>query len=128
MEVEELFRTMLNFFNNVSKDLEKEREKLGEKDSEISDILHYLENHTLKAYELTKVAKLLQNLRRERRQIKYNIEIIEIFNRFAEKYNNKLITGDILQTLKEKSRKDSKQEEPKYVYRTNIIERLRKEN
>lgn len=124
MEVEELFRTMLNFFNNVSKDLEKEREKLGEKDSEISDILHYLENHTLKAYELTKVAKLLQNLRRERRQIKYNIEIIEIFNRFAEKYNNKLITGDILQTLKEKARKDSKQEEPVYVYRTDILERL----
>lgn len=124
MEVEELFRAMLNFFNNVSKDLEKEREKLGEKDSEISDILHYLENHTLKAYELTKVAKLLQILRRERRQIKYDIEIIEIFNRFAEKYNNKLITGDILQTLKEKSKKDNKQEEPVYVYRTDILERL----
>jgi len=124
MEVEDLFRYMLEFFNNMKKDLQEEIERLSDKDTEISDVLHYLEIHTLRAYEFARVGKLLQDLRRERRQIKYNIEIMEMFNKFAEKYNNKLITGDIIQILKDKSRKDKKQNEPTYIYKTNILERL----
>lgn len=124
MEVENLFRYMLEFFNNIKKDLQAEIDKLSYKDMEINDLEHYLEIHTLKSYELAKIAKLLQTLRRERRQIKYNIEIIELFNKFAEKYNNKLITGDIIQVLKDKSRKDKKQSEPTYTYKTNILNRL----
>lgn len=124
MEVENLFRYMLEFFNNIKKDLQVEIDKLSYKDMEINDLEHYLEIHTLKSYELAKIGKLLQILRRERRQIKYNIEIIELFNRFAEKYNNKLITGDIIQVLKDKSRKDKKQSEPTYTYKTNILNRL----
>ena len=124
MEVENLFRYMLEFFNNIKKDLQAEIDKLSYKDMEINDLEHYLEIHTLKSYELAKIAKLLQTLRRERRQIKYNIETIELFNKFAEKYNNKLITGDIIQVLKDKSRKDKKQSEPTYTYKTNILNRL----
>lgn len=124
MEVENLFRYMLEFFNNIKKDLQVEIDKLSYKDMEINDLEHYLEIHTLKSYELAKIGKLLQILRRERRQIKYNIEIIELFNKFAEKYNNKLITGDIIQVLKDKSRKDKKQSEPTYTYKTNILNRL----
>lgn len=124
MEVENLFRYMLEFFNNIKKDLQVEIDKLSYKDMEINDLEHYLEIHTLKSYDLAKVGKLLQTLRRERRQIKYNIEIIELFNKFAEKYNNKLITGDIIQVLKDKSRKDKKQSEPTYTYKTNILNRL----
>ena len=124
MKVEDLFRYMLEFFNNMKKDLQEEIERLSDKDKEISDVLHYLEIHTLRAYEFARVGKLLQDLRRERRQIKYNIEIMEMFNKFAEKYNNKLITGDIIQILKDKSRKDKKQNEPTYIYKTNILERL----
>ena len=124
MEVEDLFRYMLEFFNNIKKDLQVKIDKLSYKDMEINDLEHYLEIHTLKSYELAKIGKLLQILRRERRQIKYNIEIIELFNKFAEKYNNKLITGDIIQVLKDKSRKDKKQSEPTYTYKTNILNRL----
>lgn len=124
MDIEELFRYMLKFFNNIKGDLQSELDKLSEKDMEISDVLHYLENHTLKSYEFAKIGKLLQTLRRERRQIKYNIEIIELFNKFAEKYNNKFITGDILQVLKDKSKKDKNQNEPVYVYRTDILKKL----
>lgn len=124
MEVEELFRYMLEFFNNTKKNLQEELDNLSQKDMEISDVLHYLEIHKLKSYDLAKTGKLLQQLRRERRQIKYNIEVLEMFNKFAEKYNNKLITGDIIQVLKDKSRKDKRQNEPIYKYRTNVLERL----
>lgn len=124
MEVEELFKYMLEFFNNAEKDLQAEREKLGQKDSEIADVLHYIEIHNLKSYDFAKAGKLLQNLRRERRQIKYNIEVIEIFKRFADKYNNKLITGDIMQALKDKNKKDKVQEKPIYKYKTDVLKRI----
>lgn len=124
MDVAELFNYMLEFFNNTAKNLEAEREKLSKKDLEIEDVLHYLEIHNLRSYNFAKVGKLLQNLRRERRQIKYNIDVIEIFNRFAEKYNNKLITGDIMLAIKDKNKKDKVQEKPIYKYRTNVLERI----
>ena len=124
MPIEELMQYMLNLFNNTSDNLHKEYEKLSQKDMELSDLDHYIEIHTLKAYELAKVGKLRKTLREERRQIKNNIEMIEIIKKFTDKYNNKLITGDIIQNLKEQESLRKKQENPSYKYRTNILNRL----
>ena len=124
MTVEELMKYMLNLFNNTSNDLHKEYEKLSEKEMELSDLDHYIEIHSLKCYELAKIGKLRKTLRKERREIKNNIEMIELIKKFTDKYNNKLITGDIIQNLKAQGILKKKQENPKYKYRTNIIERL----
>ena len=124
MNVEELMKYMLNFFNNTSKELHSEYEKLSQKDLELSDLDHYIENHTLKAYELAKVGRLRKTLREERREIKNNIHMLETIKKFTDKYNNKLITGDIIQNLKEQDNLRKKQENPKYKYRTDILSRL----
>ena len=124
MTVEELMKYMLNLFNNTNNDLHNEYEKLSQKDMELSDLDHYIEIHKLKAYELAKIGKLRKKLREERREIKDNIEIIETLKKFTDKYNNKLITGDIIQNLKEQETIKKKQENPIYKYRTNILERL----
>lgn len=124
MTVEELMKYMLNLFNNTSDDLHKEYEKLSEKDMELSDLDHYIEIHSLKCYELSKIGKLRKTLREERREIKNNIEMIEIIKKFTDKYNNKLIVGDIIQNLKEQGILKKKQENPKYRYRTSVLERL----
>lgn len=124
MTVEELMKYMLNLFNNTSNNLHNEYEKLSQKDMELSDLDHYIEIHKLKAYELAKIGKLRKKLREERREIKDNIEIIETIKKFTDKYNNKLITGDIIQNLKEQETIKKKQENPTYKYRTNILERL----
>ena len=50
--------------------------------------------------------------------------MIEIVKKFTDKYNNKLITGDIIQNLKEQGILRKKQENPTYKYRTDILERL----
>ena len=128
MTVEELMKYMLNLFNNTSDDLHKEYEKLSQKDMELSDLDHYIENHSLKCYELAKIGKLRKTLREERREIKNNIEMIEIIKKFTDKYNNKLITGDIIQNLKEQGKLRKKQENPKYKYRTSLLERLEESN
>lgn len=128
MTVEELMKYMLNLFNNTSNDLHEEYEKLSKKDMELSDLDHYIENHSLKCYELAKIGKLRKTLREERREIKNNIEMIELIKKFTDKYNNKLITGDIIQNLKEQGTLRKKQENPKYKYRTDILERLEESN
>ena len=115
---------MLNLFNNTSKELHEEYEKLSQKDMELSDLDHYIEIHSLKCYELAKIGKLRKTLREERREIKNNIEMIEVIKKFTDKYNNKLITGDIIQNLKEQGILRKRQESPKYKYRTSILDRL----
>lgn len=124
MNVEELMQYMLNLFNNTSNELHEEYEKLSQKDMELSDLDHYIEIHSLKSYELAKIGRLRKTLREERREIKNNIEMIEIIKKFTDKYNNKLITGDIIQNLKEQGVLKKKQENPKYKYRTSILDRL----
>ena len=124
MNIEDLMQYMLNLFNNTDKELHEEYEKLSKKDMELSDLDHYIEIHSLKSYELAKIGKLRKTLREERREIKNNIDMIEIIKKFTDKYNNKLITGDIIQNLKEQGILRKKQENPSYKYRTNILDRL----
>ena len=124
MNVEELMKYMLNLFDNTSNNLHNEYERLSQKDMELSDLDHYVEIHSLKSYELAKVGRLRKTLREERREIKNNIDMIEVIKKFTDKYNNKLITGDIIQNLKEQGTLRKRQENPSYKYRTNILERL----
>ena len=124
MEVEDLMKYMLELFNNISKELKYEYERLSQKDMELSDLDHYLEIHKLKAYELAKVGRVRKTLREERRIIKNNIDKIEIIKKFTDKYNNKMITGNIIQNLKEQQKLKNRQLNPSYTYRTDIIERL----
>lgn len=127
MQVDELMKYMLNLFNNTEKDLRNEYDKLSQKDMELSDLDHYLENHILRSYELAKLGRLRKTLREERRDIKNNIDMIEVIKKFTDKYNNKMITGDIIQNLKEQETLKSKQENPSYKYRTDILERIEAE-
>lgn len=124
VNVEDLMKYMLNLFNNTAKELSEEYDRLSQKDLELTDLDHYIENHKLRAGDLAKVCKLRQTLRAERRQIKNNIDMIEIIKKFTDKYNAKLITGDIIKNLKEQEDLIKKQENPRYKYRTNILDRL----
>lgn len=124
MEIEELMKQMICLFDNVGKAVLEEQEKLSQKDMELSDLDHYLEINKLKSYELAKLGKLRQRLRKERRDIKDKMEMLITIKRFTDKYNNKLITGDIIQNLKEQKSLKEKQENPKYKYRTNILDEI----
>lgn len=124
MPIEDLMNYMLNLFNNTAKELSEEYEKLSQKDMELSDLDHYIENHNLKAPQLAKVGRLRKTLREERRQIKNNIDTIEVIKKFTDKYNNKFITGDIIQNLKEQGVLRKRQKNPTYKYRTSILDRL----
>lgn len=97
---EEFLIKMKNFFENIDKlkaDLEQEIKRV---ELERNDLLHELELGNLNAVELTKVAVVLRDVLKERRQYKDELAKVMILKGFTDKYNNKLIAGDIIQVLK----------------------------
>lgn len=100
MTEEEFLIEMKNFFENVDElkiDLENEIKRV---ELERNDLLHELELGNLNAVELTKVAVVLRDVLKERRQYKDELAKVMTLKGFTDKYNNKLITGDIIQVLK----------------------------
>jgi len=124
MTVEDILKIMKQFFENIDKELKDLQEELLQKEKEQQDILHYIENNNLNAGGYSKVGKLLKQVRQERRVIKNDIDRINHIKTFTDKYNNKLITGDIVQTLKGLNTITKKQLNPVYIRKTNIIDEL----
>ena len=123
--IEDLLKLMLNFFQNIDKQIQQISEEQRQKDLEREDILHYFENHNMNAADYCKYGKLLKQVQIERRKIKFDLERTQcIRDTLTQKYNNKLITGDIIKTIKELKEIDKKQSNPKYKCRTNILEEL----
>lgn len=99
-EEEEFLIKMKNFFEGTNKlkaELEKEIKRT---ELERNDLLHELELGNLNAVELTKVAVVIRDVLKERRQYKDELDKVMTLKGFTDKYNNKLITGDIIQVLK----------------------------
>ena len=99
-EVEEFAKEMNYFFTYIERTNSDLKNELRIKELEQDDLLHEIELSKLNAFELSKVAVRLRNVRQERRVIKDKLEFISTLKGFADKYNNKLITGDIAQLLK----------------------------
>lgn len=124
LTIEELLRQMLNFFQNVDKELRKAREDEKLINQKQQDVLHYIEGVNLNAGGYAKAGKLLKRIRQERRIIKNSIERLELIQKFTVKFNNRMIQGDIIQLMKGLSTIEKRQNEPKYECRTNILEEL----
>lgn len=121
--IDDLIAMMLNLFNNTNKTLEAERQNLSQIDTELADLDHFLEIRNLKVGEYAKLGKLRKELRNIRRQIKYNIEMLLAIQRFTDKYNNKLIAGDLILLKKKLEEINEKHLNPSYEYKTDILQR-----
>lgn len=123
MEVEELLKFMINFFQSIDKKAQNLLEELSRKDLERQDILHYIENTELNASGYAKVGKLLKKVSVERRNIKLELEKVNVLkDRLTTKYNNKMITGDIIKALKGLQTINNRK--GTYVNRTDILKQL----
>ena len=117
MTPEEVLISMKNFFENIDKlktDLEQEIKRV---ELERDDLLHELELGNLNAVELTKVAVVLRDVMKERRKYKDELARVMTLKGFTDKYNNKLITGDIIQVLKNLKTLESNNEKRHYTPR-----------
>jgi hypothetical protein len=122
-EVEEFAKEMNYFFTYIERTNLDLKNELRIKELEQDDLLHEIELSKLNAFELSKVAVRLRNVRQERRVIKDKLEFISTLKGFADKYNNKLITGDIAQLLKNiRKLKDNWETR---IYKTRVLEDLK---
>ena len=120
---EEFLIEMKNFFENIDKlktDLENQIRRV---ELERNDLLHELELGNLNAVEITKVAVVLRDVLKERRGYKDELAKVMTLKGFTDKYNNKLITGDIIQVLK--NLRTLKQNNEKRTYTPRIIKKLK---
>lgn len=108
---------MKNFFENIDKlriDLE---EQIKETELARNDLLHELELAKLDGVGMMKVAKTLKEVLLERRKYKDELVKVMVLKELTDKYNKRLITGDIIKTLKELKDLKKKNEERKYKAR-----------
>lgn len=118
MEIEDLLKTMLAFFQDIDKRLEKLNNELSVADIKQQEILHYIENHNLNAVDSCKIIKLLKTVREERREIKNEQDVIQsLKDTFADKYKNKFIEKDLIQALKNLKELTERQNNPRYTYK-----------
>jgi len=114
---EEFLIQMKNFFEGIDKLKLNLEEDISEKELARNDLLHELELGNLNAVEMTQVAKALKEVLQERRKSKDELNKVMTLKGFTDKYNNKLITGDIIQVIKNLRTLKSNQENRVYKAR-----------
>ena len=122
-EVEAFAKEKNYFFTYIERTNSDLKNELRVKELEQDDLLHEIELSKLNAFELSKVAVRLRDVRQERRVIKDKLEFISTLKGFSDKYNNKLITGDIAQLLK--NIRILKENWDTRIYKTSVLEDLK---
>ena len=114
---EDFLIQMKNFFEGIDKLKLNLEEDIREKELARNDLLHELELGNLNAVEMTQVAKALKEVLQKRRKSKDELNKVMTLKGFTDKYNNKLITGDIIQVIKNLRTLKSNQEGRTYKAR-----------
>lgn len=92
LEIKNLFMNL----DDIKKNLEQQ---INIKDDETQDYLHEIELSKLNAFELSKVAVLLRDTRKERRMLKNKLELINTLKGYSDKYITKGIIADTKQAI-----------------------------
>lgn len=120
MDYEEVISNFLKLTSNIESEYRIASELLEEQSQLTQDYLHKLELGKLNAVELTKVAKSIQDNRKERRKHKNDMEYAQIIVEFVQNPQ----TRDVLHQLEAalgKLRKMKKQRQYR-VYRYRVID------
>lgn len=117
MEIEDILKYMLTFFQDIDKRLSELSSKQSEWDIKQDELLHYIENHNLDAVKSCKIIKQLKCVRAERRQVKNEIDVIRsLKDTFVDKYKNKFIEKDLMLAMKNLKELEQRKSNPKYKY------------
>ena len=123
MTEKEFLIGMKNFFEGIDQIKTNLEEEIRKTEQERNDLLHEIELGNLNAVELMRVVIPLRDVLRERRTYKDELAKVMTIKGFTDKYNNKFITGDILQTIKNLNTLEKNNETRKY--RPRIIENMK---
>lgn len=117
MEIEDILKYMLTFFQDIDKRLSELSNKQSEWDIKQDELLHYIENHNLDAVKACKIVKQIKYVRAERRQVKNEIDVVRsLKDTFVDKYKNKFIEKDLILAIKNLNELEQRKNNPKYTY------------
>lgn len=117
MEIEDVLKYTLTFFQDIDKRVSELNNKQSMWDIKQDELLHYIENHNLNAVKSCKIVKQLKYVRAERRQVKDEIDVIRsLKDTFVDKYKNKFIEKDLMLALKNLKELENRKNKPKYTY------------
>lgn len=111
---------------NALDDLD-ERQKVAEQEildsnSMLLDLDHFLENNNLRSYELVRLAKERQNIRRIRREAKIDLGIIEIFKNNIAQLKNAKGKDIMVSTVNKKYANMNKEYKNRYFSDADIVQ------
>lgn len=120
-----------NLFNNLDTVKKQLESKLNIKDNETIDYLHELELAKLNGIEIMAVSKALIKTRKERREIKDKLELVNTLKGYTDKYITKGIIADTRQAISNiemlKSNQENREYTPKAI-KTLKCAKVKKEN
>lgn len=113
MNLDEEIENILVALDDIDKYCNSLSNLLSLEDQKIQDLLHYIENNKISAFQSYRLVKQLKKIRLDRRAIKNNMEIASTF------YNNKnkLISNEYRSILKEEIKKTKKRLQQEYKNR-----------
>lgn len=120
MDYEEVISNFLKLTSNIESEYRIASELLEEQNQLTQDYLHKLELGKLNAIEITKVAKSIQDNRKERRKHKNDMEYAQIIVEFVQNPQTRDVLHQLEATLG-KLRKMKKQRQYR-VYRYRVID------
>lgn len=98
-ETKEFLKSIIDFFKSVDENIFELNKQLVTKEGEQEDLLHELELGKLNAIDINKTARQLIKTRKERRQIKNNLELLKTLKPTTDTYYKKGINAEITQTI-----------------------------
>ncbi len=113
MDLDKEIENVLIALDDIDKYCNSLSNLLSLEDQKTQDLLHYIENNKINAFQSYRLVKQLKKIRLDRRNIKNNIELAATF------YNNKnkLISNEYRSVLKDELKKTKKQLQLKYKNR-----------
>ncbi len=121
MNIVEEIKEIIVKLNELDRYFEDLPQQLGIQDSKEQDILHYIEDNKISAFEAYRLIKELKKVRYDRRTIKNNYELLQIFN----SNKNKIISENNRQFLLQDLYTKEKRLKAKYKNRQYSEEELK---
>ena len=124
MELIQKIMDMLNFLDEIDIINEESKEKQQLMDLKQQDLLHYIEFNKLKSYERTRLTNLLEEVRKERREAKDNIETLINFKSNILQMQTKAGREQLRNVLKRQKKKLEHRRYTNRAYKQEELDRL----
>lgn len=99
MSIEDDLLALRKIFIDYPRLYKVKKQELVVAEQERQDLLHVLELGKLNAAEMSKIMRQLKEVQIKRRQVKNNLEVLDVLNKFSHAFNNNTNKGKQIETV-----------------------------